>query len=167
MAPSPTADATRFAHLLASFVVTVASRSDTGALRSADNCSTSVVLLVSHVLAPDGTTITTNRPVLLDVGAAGKGRLVDLVAHTLTDADIHRFVIDAGGDLRHNGERSLRIGLEHPLNPERVVGIVDLRGNALCASAVNRRAWGDRHPCSRRPASAFVVAHLVTGVGGP
>jgi uncharacterized protein with FMN-binding domain len=61
----------------------------------------------------DGTTITTDRPVLLDVGAAGKGRLIDLVAHTLNDADVHRFVVDAGGDLRHNGDRHLRVGLEH------------------------------------------------------
>jgi diketogulonate reductase-like aldo/keto reductase len=79
-------------------------------------------------LQRDGTTITTDRPVLLDVGAAGKGRLVDLVAQTLTDADIQRFVIDAGGDLRHHGERPLRVGLEHPLNPERLVGLVELRG---------------------------------------
>jgi thiamine biosynthesis lipoprotein len=85
--------------------------------------------------------ITTDRPVLLDVGAAGKGRLVDLVAQTLTDADVHRFVVDAGGDLRHQGDRPLRVGLEHPLNPERVIGVVELRDNALCASAVNRRAW--------------------------
>jgi thiamine biosynthesis lipoprotein len=91
----------------------------------------------------DGTTITTDRPVLLDVGAAGKGRLVDLVAQMLADADVHRFVVDAGGDLRHHGDRPLRVGLEHPLNPEHVVGLVELRGNALCASAVNRRTWGD------------------------
>lgn len=34
-------------------------------------------------------------------------------------------------------------GLEHSFDPTRVVGVVELRGNALCASAVNRRAWGD------------------------
>jgi thiamine biosynthesis lipoprotein len=96
-----------------------------------------------HDVQRDGTTITTNRPVLLDVGAAGKGRMVDLVAQTLNDADVHRFVVDAGGDLRHKGDRHLRVGLEHPLDRERVVGVVDLHGNALCATAVNRRAWGD------------------------
>jgi thiamine biosynthesis lipoprotein len=94
-------------------------------------------------LERDGTTITTDRPVLLDVGAAGKGRLVDLVAQTLIDADVPNFVVDAGGDLRHDGDRPLRVGLEHPLDSERVVGVVELRGSALCASAVNRRAWGD------------------------
>ena len=91
----------------------------------------------------DRTTIITDRPVLLDVGAAGKGALVDLVAQTLSDAGVRRFVVDAGGDLRHHGDEPLRVGLEHPLDPTRVVGVVELRGNALCASAVNRRAWGD------------------------
>ena len=91
----------------------------------------------------EGTTIITDRPVLLDVCAAGKGRLVDLVAQTLSDAGVRRFVVDAGGDLRHHGGGPLRVGLEHPLDPNRVVGVVELRGNALCASAVNRRAWGD------------------------
>jgi thiamine biosynthesis lipoprotein len=91
----------------------------------------------------DETTIVTDRPVLLDVGAAGKGRLVDLVAQTLSDAGVRRFVVDAGGDLRHHGDEPLRVGLEHPFEPTRVVGVVELRGNALCASAVNRRAWGD------------------------
>jgi FAD:protein FMN transferase len=94
-------------------------------------------------LQRDGTTIITDRPVLLDVGAAGKGRLVDLVAQTLSDAGVRRFVVDAGGDLRHHGDEPLRVGLEHPFDPARIVGVVELRGNALGASAVNRRAWGD------------------------
>jgi FAD:protein FMN transferase len=94
-------------------------------------------------LQRDGTTIVTDRPVLLDVGAAGKGAIVDLVAQTLSDAGIRRFVVDAGGDLRHSGDEPLRVGLEHPCDPTRIVGVVELGGNALCASAINRRAWGD------------------------
>ena len=91
----------------------------------------------------EGTTLVTRRPVSIDVGAAGKGLLVDLVAQILIEAGIPRFVVDAGGDLRHYGDRPIRVGLEHPLDPTSVVGIVDLRDRALCASAVNRRAWGD------------------------
>jgi FAD:protein FMN transferase len=91
----------------------------------------------------EGTTLVTRRPVSIDVGAAGKGLLVDLVAQMLIEGGIPRFVVDAGGDLRHYGDRPIRVGLEHPLDPTSVVGIVDLRNGALCASAVNRRAWGD------------------------
>jgi thiamine biosynthesis lipoprotein len=89
------------------------------------------------------TEIITNGPALLDVGAAGKGCLVDGVARTVRDAGVRRFVVDGGGDLRHHGDEPLLVGLEHPFDPSRVVGVVELHGNALCASAVNRRAWGD------------------------
>ncbi len=91
----------------------------------------------------EGATLVTRRPVSIDIGAAGKGLLVDLVAQILIDAGVPRFVVDAGGDLRHYGDRPIRVGLEHPLDTMRVVGVVDLRDRALCASAVNRRAWGD------------------------
>jgi thiamine biosynthesis lipoprotein len=91
----------------------------------------------------DGTLVVTRRPLVIDVGAAGKGYLVDLVADVLRGAGIERFVVDAGGDLRHQGGPTVRVGLEHPFDPRLVIGVVDLRDRALCASAVNRRAWGD------------------------
>lgn len=37
----------------------------------------------------------------------------------------------------------MRIGLEHPYDPTKAIGVVELQDAALCASAVNRRAWGD------------------------
>jgi FAD:protein FMN transferase len=81
--------------------------------------------------------------VVIDVGAAGKGYLVDLTADTLRDAGIHRFVVDGSGDLRHCGPDPVIVGLEHPTRPCRVIGAVPLRDRALCASATTRRAWGD------------------------
>lgn len=91
----------------------------------------------------DGRRLTTARPVLLDVGAAGKGYLVDLVAGILRDAGIHSYTVDASGDLLHRGEHPLRIALEHPGDPTKAIGVYTLRSGALCASAPNRRAWGD------------------------
>jgi len=35
------------------------------------------------------------------------------------------------------------VGLEHPLDPRKAIGVVELAGASLCASASNRRAWGD------------------------
>jgi len=77
---------------------------------------------------------------LIDVGALGKGRLVDLVTAALADVggDV---IVDAGGDMTVRGEA--RIGLEHPFDPTRAIGVAVVRDQALCASAVNRRAWGD------------------------
>lgn len=92
-----------------------------------------------------GSTITTHRPVVLDVGAAGKGLLVDIVAGMLRDARFEAFVVDAGGDLIHHGETPLEVGLEHPTAPDMAVGIATLKNRALCASGINRRAWRDAH----------------------
>lgn len=90
-----------------------------------------------------GTTITTTAPVVLDIGAAGKGLLVDLLAEVLDTAGVQSFVVDGSGDLLARGPEITRVALEHPYNPSQAVGVVPLAGRALCASASNRRAWGD------------------------
>lgn len=96
-----------------------------------------------EVLKWDGTIITTTLPVVLDIGAAGKGLLVDLLADELEAEGIDSFVIDGSGDLLARGPQSTQVALEHPYNPGQAIGIVPLAGRALCASASNRRAWGD------------------------
>jgi thiamine biosynthesis lipoprotein len=91
----------------------------------------------------DGTTLITRRPVVIDVGAAGKGYLVDILAELVRDAGHMQFVIDGSGDLRHEGGRGIEVGLEHPFDSELAIGVAEVRNRALCASAVNRRAWGN------------------------
>jgi len=90
----------------------------------------------------DGTTVTTTQPVTLDVGAAGKGCAVDVIA-TILDEHFDEYVIDASGDIRHKGTSENTIGLEHPLDAGKVIGAVDVQNRSLCASASNRRAWGE------------------------
>jgi FAD:protein FMN transferase len=116
----------------------------------------------------DGTTLITRRPLVIDVGAAGKGYLVDLVSAILQQAGVAEFVVDAGGDLRHCGEHGIRVGLEHPLDPRLVIGVANLQNRALCASAVNRRAWGNglHHVLDARtgaPATEVVATWVVAG----
>lgn len=84
--------------------------------------------------------VVAEAPALLDVGALGKGRLVDLVLSALSGVP-GDLVVDAGGDIRVRGA-GVRIGLEHPYDPTKAIGVVEVRDGALCASAVNRRAWG-------------------------
>lgn len=91
----------------------------------------------------EGTLITAHEPVLLDVGAAGKGQLVDLVAGLLEAEGHDEFVVDASGDMLHRGGKPLRVGLEHPYDPTRAIGVLELEDRALCASASNRRTWAD------------------------
>jgi thiamine biosynthesis lipoprotein len=81
-------------------------------------------------------------PAVIDVGALGKGRLVDRVLEVLAPRVDGPLVVDASGDLAVRGTPS-RIALEHPYDTRRAIGVVELADAALCASAANRRAWGD------------------------
>ncbi len=81
-------------------------------------------------------------PAQIDVGALGKGRLVDLVHARVVAAVPGPVVVDAGGDLAVHGTTE-RIALEHPFDPRRAVGVWEVGDAALCASATNRRTWGD------------------------
>jgi thiamine biosynthesis lipoprotein len=96
-----------------------------------------------EIMKWDGTRLTTTSAVLVDVGAAGKGYLVDLVAAVLRDAGADEYLIDASGDLLHRGAVAVRVGLEHPFDATQAIGICELQNASICASAPNRRAWGD------------------------
>lgn len=90
-----------------------------------------------------GSTLTTTAPVVLDIGAAGKGLLVDLLAGQLNEGGISGFLIDASGDLLSKGDGTIQVALEHPYDATRAIGTFPLKSGALCASAANRRAWAD------------------------
>ena len=108
-----------------------------------------------------GPVIETSGPVLIDVGAVGKGYLVDLVSDLLNDAGVSEHVVDASGDLRHRGTRSTRVGLQHPTLDGRVIGNVAVQDQALCASGVTRRAWRGLHhvldPRTGRPTDDVIA----------
>ncbi|TYC99656.1 FAD:protein FMN transferase [Arthrobacter echini] len=88
-------------------------------------------------------TVTVREPALLDVGAAGKGQLVDLMLEYLVAEGHDDVIVDASGDMRRSGPGSITVGLEHPFDPSLAIGTLDLGTGALCASASNRRVWGD------------------------
>lgn len=94
-----------------------------------------------------GDILTTSQPVGIDIGAAGKGQLADLLSAGLRDCGIGEHFIDASGDLLNAGVppggAPVEVALEHPYDPERAIGTIPLGAGALCASAANRRAWGD------------------------
>lgn len=87
------------------------------------------------------TELTLHAAAVIDVGALGKGRLVDLVTALLAHVP-GRVTVDASGDLRVRGGTA-RVALEHPYDPTSAIGVVAVTNRALCASAVNRRAWGN------------------------
>ena len=92
------------------------------------------------LLSWDAHTLSLHAPATIDVGALGKGRLVDLVLAVVGGAVTGDIVVDAGGDLGVRGGPQ-RVGLEHPFDPRRAIGVWEVSDAALCASATNRRAW--------------------------
>jgi thiamine biosynthesis lipoprotein len=90
-------------------------------------------------------TLVVKQPVLLDVGAAGKGYLVDIVGDVLQHYGVHTFCVDAGGDMlfRTVEAPALDVGLEHPGDARQVIGVAHLRNQSICGSAGNRRTWAN------------------------
>ena len=93
-------------------------------------------------IAWDGHALTTVLPVSIDVGAAGKGYLVDIVSDMLAAAGHEDFVVDGSGDIRRVGPMPIRVALEHPLDATKAIGVANVAA-AICSSATNRRTWGD------------------------
>lgn len=104
-------------------------------------------------------------PATIDVGALGKGRLVDRVLESLLSRVEGDVVVDGSGDLAVRGA-PVRVGLEHPYDPTRAIGVVEVRDAALCASAITRRAWGQglHHVLDARtgaPVDAFAATWAI------
>ncbi|MFA6463557.1 MAG: FAD:protein FMN transferase [Candidatus Paceibacterota bacterium] len=89
--------------------------------------------------------LTIKKPTLLDLGAVGKGYLVDLVGKLLEENSIYSYVINAGGDIlyKDNLGKNIRIGLEHPEDFKKVIGVVEIKNQSIAGSAGNRRKWGE------------------------
>ena len=91
-----------------------------------------------------GTHVITKQTVVLDFGAAGKGYLIDIISELLEHDGHEMYVVDASGDIRTRGIRET-IGLENPYDAEMVIGATVIENGSFCASATNRRAWGEWH----------------------
>ncbi len=101
-------------------------------------------LIAFSALSYDGEVLSVPAPALLDFGAAGKGYLIDIIATVLIESGVDTFMINAGGDILSHGAM-LRVGLEDPDDQTKVVGVMEIRDESICASAGNRRRWGSHH----------------------
>lgn len=97
----------------------------------------------TDALQHSGEKLQVLKPALIDIGAGGKGLLVDKLSRILR-ASCDNFTVDAGGDMYIYGHEE-SIGLEHPTDQQQVIGTLRLRDQAICGSAVNRRTWADMH----------------------
>jgi len=107
--------------------------------------------------------LTVYTPVLLDVGAAGKGYLVDIIGELLEEQGTIAYCIDAGGDIlrKSMGNDTIRIGLEHPSDATQAIGVVELGNGSICGSAGNRRTWAGLHhimdPQTTKPVRTIIA----------
>ncbi len=99
------------------------------------------------VISFSESSLTLRRPALLDFGAGGKGYLIYLVSAVIKKHAIHNFCVEAGGDIYylHDNNEKLPVGLENPDDSSQIIGIATIHNQSICASAGNRRRWGDFH----------------------
>lgn len=99
----------------------------------------------NQVLKINFPTIEVSEPIMLDVGAAGKGYLVDIVSELILSQNINSFCVDAGGDIvyRNATGQALEVALENPNDINQAVGVARILNQSLCGSATNRRKWGE------------------------
>lgn len=114
----------------------------------------------------NGSTLKSSSPALLDVGAAGKGLLVDEIADIIRESHTS-FIVDAAGDMRHEGVLPNRVGLEDPRDTSRIIGVIDVQNMSLCASATNRRQWGESlhhvlDPIAGRPTDEIIATWVLS-----
>ena len=125
----------------------------------------SPVLNYKDILSRNGSQLTIKKPVTIDIGAVGKGYLVDRISETLVATGYSNFIVDGSGDMRVVGSQEENVGLENPFATEEVVGVMKLKNKALCASANNRRAWGNWHhiidPDTSRPTNDIIATWVV------
>ncbi|KXK26419.1 MAG: Thiamine biosynthesis lipoprotein ApbE precursor [candidate division WS6 bacterium OLB20] len=94
--------------------------------------------------------------VSIDLGAIGKGYLVDTVAKLLKSNGIQYFVINAGGDIYATTNHNERITcvLENPFNSREFIGTISLSNRGIACSSQNKRYWTS-------VVSGKRVAHLI------
>lgn len=97
------------------------------------------------VIELTSSTITMKKPALLDLGAIGKGYLVDIVGKVIETHGVISYSIDAGGDILNRGNHPITVGLEHPMDTTKVIGRITLNNQSIAGSAGNRRRWGKFH----------------------
>jgi FAD:protein FMN transferase len=105
--------------------------------------------------------IVTKLPVVIDIGAAGKGYVIDQVGRVLKSYGYVDFVIDGSGDILHAGTIENIVGLEDPRNVNAVIGSVNVVDRALCASASNKRKWGEHAHHIVDPTEAMSVDEII------
>jgi FAD:protein FMN transferase len=95
-----------------------------------------------------------------------KGWSVDRGAELLEAAGLRNYAINAGGDIRLGGravpDLDWRVGIEHPLERDKVAAVLELNDGAVATSAAYARGGHVVNPHTGRPPSG-VLSVTITG----
>ena len=102
----------------------------------------------------------------LDPSGLVKGWAVDHAAAILDDAGAWNYAVNAGGDIRLRGgalpEDVWRVGIQHPLERDRIAAVVETRDLAVATSGEYERGEHVLDPHTGRP-PAGVLSVTITG----
>lgn len=101
--------------------------------------------LIETIMVLDEYHLDIKKPVLIDLGALGKGYFVDKLREIFIKNKIEKFLIDGSGDIYYQGKELIKVGLEDPRDTKKVIGELEIKNMALCGSGTNKRAWRDYH----------------------
>lgn len=80
--------------------------------------------------------VSSNKPLLLDLGGIAKGFAVDKAVEALKAAGVNSGSVNAGGDLRVFGSIPRVITVRHPSNPKELVNAGTLENGAIASSGL-------------------------------
>lgn len=86
--------------------------------------------------------------VFIDLGALGKGYLIDRIADTIKSSHLEHFLIDGGGDLygTHKSDHSpWKVAIEHPTDNKSATGVISLLNQGLATSSSQKRRFNGSH----------------------
>lgn len=94
----------------------------------------------------DATHIELHEKILFDFGALGKGYFVDVIQHLLQRKGLNHFLVDGSGDIFYEGNgESIAVGLEHPEDATKIIGVTHMKHGAMASSGIYKRSWGEYH----------------------
>ena len=103
---------------------------------------------------------------VIDPSGLVKGWSVDRAASILDDAGVRNYAVNAGGDMRLSGravpDLDWRIGIEHPLQHDKIAAVIAIGTGAVATSATYARGDHVIDPHTRRP-PAGVLSVTITG----
>lgn len=102
----------------------------------------------------------------VDPSGLVKGWSVDRAAELLEEAGVRNYAVNAGGDMRVSGravpEWDWRIGIEHPLERDKLAAVVATGSGAIATSGAYIRGEHVIDPHTRRPPTG-VLSVTITG----